>query len=126
MMNSSNLARLAMVFLSMLLPAAVYADIAASVILRANEGLDLDTGAIDSNGDILWNGSTITPQGGARIANISVIGATAFSVTARILLSAEVNTARTNPIAGRQRTVAPRGAHCRCRRSNQRRWGGEL
>src|SRR5262245_36242955 len=98
-MNSSNVARFAIAVFSMLLPAAASADIAASVILRANEGLDLDTGAIDSNGDILWNGNTIAPQGGARIANVGNVGITAFSVTGRILLNAEANTARTNPIA---------------------------
>ena len=66
--------------LALILPCAARADLSENTILQANTGLDLDNGAvISSGGDILWNGSTITPQGSARVRNLGNIGPTNFN-----------------------------------------------
>ena len=45
-------------------PIAALADLNQTTTLQANTTLNLETGATaTSGGDILWNGSTITPQG---------------------------------------------------------------
>ena len=50
-------------------PAAVLADLSQTTTLQANTTINLDTGAVAaSGGDLLWNGTTITPQGRARAA----------------------------------------------------------
>lgn len=63
-------------------PGAARADLSQTTTLAANTALDLDTGATAaSGGDILWNGSTITPQGKARAYNLpGDPGATVFSL----------------------------------------------
>ena len=59
-------------FLVMLaFPFEALADLNSTVTLQANSTLNLETGAIGATGgDILWNGSTITPQGGATAVHI--------------------------------------------------------
>lgn len=47
-------------------PVAALADLNQTITLQANTTLNLETGATaSSGGDILWNGSTMTPQGNA-------------------------------------------------------------
>ena len=71
--------RIAIGVLAFAFPGAALADLSRTVTLQANTALDLETGdtsvvgaKVSASGgtpDILWNGSTITPQGGARAAN---------------------------------------------------------
>ncbi len=61
-------------------PIAVRADVSETTILQTGSALSLDTGAVaSSGGDILWNGSTIAPQGSATVYNLGNLGATNFS-----------------------------------------------
>jgi len=55
-------------------PFAVLADVAGTPTLQANTVLNLDTGATaSSGGDLLWDGSTITPQGKAKTYNLGTL-----------------------------------------------------
>jgi uncharacterized protein (TIGR03437 family) len=56
-----------------------------SATLAAHLGLNLDTGTVsDSGGDILWNGTALTPQGGAALYNLGKFGSRVFkSIRAR-------------------------------------------
>lgn len=66
------------------LPAAVLADLNQTVMLSANTALNLETGATSgSGGDILWNGTTITPQGDATAL---VIGDIPFNLASETTL----------------------------------------
>ena len=59
---------------------AVRADLSENTILQTGSALNLDTGAVaSSGGDILWNGSTIAPQGSATVRNLGNLGATNFN-----------------------------------------------
>src|SRR5580658_9140622 len=51
-------------------PAAALADLTQTTTLQANTSLNLETGvtATGSGGDILWDGSAMTPQGKATAA----------------------------------------------------------
>lgn len=62
--------------LALALPIALLADTSGTKTLTAATGaLNLDTGATaTSGGDILWNGSTLTPQGTAKAFNVGAIG----------------------------------------------------
>jgi uncharacterized protein (TIGR03437 family) len=53
------------------LPIAALADLSATKTLTATQSLNLDTGATaSSGGDLLWNGSSLTPQGTAKALNV--------------------------------------------------------
>ena len=66
------------------LPIAALADLNQTTTLSANTALNLDTGATAaSGGDLLWNGSTITPQGKARAYNVGNLGATVFALDSK-------------------------------------------
>jgi uncharacterized protein (TIGR03437 family) len=57
------------------------ADLDQTTTLASNTALSLDTGTTAvSGGDILWNGTTITPQGKARAYNVGNLGATVFGI----------------------------------------------
>jgi uncharacterized protein (TIGR03437 family) len=89
--RGSAIAVLAFVF-----PVSALADLNLTITLQANTALNLETGATaSSGGDILWNGSTITPQGNATAL---LIGNIPFNlVTQSILTSLPVYTR--SPIA---------------------------
>ena len=66
---------------SFIVPIVALADLNQTTTLPANTALNLDTGATAaSGGDILWDGSTITPQGKARAYNVGNLGATVFGL----------------------------------------------
>src|SRR5437867_5372235 len=66
-------------------PVAALADLNQTVTLQANTTLNLETGATAGPGaDILWNGSTITPQGNA---TASLIGDIPFNVVTLSILT---------------------------------------
>jgi uncharacterized protein (TIGR03437 family) len=72
---------IALTILACAFPLAVRAaDLSETTILQTGSALNLDTGAIaSSGGDILWNGSTIAPQGSATVYNVGNAGATNFN-----------------------------------------------
>jgi uncharacterized protein (TIGR03437 family) len=75
-MKQSLCRQLVIGVLALALPSVALADLSATTTLQANTALNLVTGATAaSGGDILWNGSTITPQGTARAYNLGQLGA---------------------------------------------------
>lgn len=70
-MKQLQSARIAVCVLFLGFPVAVLADLSQTTTLQANTTLNLDTGAVaSSGGDLLWNGTTIAPQGRARAASV--------------------------------------------------------
>lgn len=70
----------ALAILACAFPIAVRADLSENTILQTGSALNLDTGAVaGSGGDILWNGSTIAPQGSATVYNVGNAGVTNFN-----------------------------------------------
>ena len=71
-LNQTLSARIiALAILACAFPVAVRADLSENTILQTGSALNLDTGAVvSSGGDILWNGSTIAPQGSATVYNV--------------------------------------------------------
>jgi len=58
---------LALLILALTFSLAALADLNQTTTLQANSRLNLDTGTMPSSGgDLLWNGTTITPQGTAK------------------------------------------------------------
>jgi uncharacterized protein (TIGR03437 family) len=71
--------RTAIVLLTIALPFAARADQSGNITLEANTFLSLDTGVVSrGGGDLLWNGSTLTPQGRAGTYNLGKYGSRAF------------------------------------------------
>src|ERR1700730_1355162 len=69
--------RFAVAFVAVVFPIAAFADLspAAPVTVPAGQSLNLETGAVAaSGGDLLWNGTTITPQGSAKALNVGSLG----------------------------------------------------
>ena len=67
----------AVAVLALLFPVAALADLTGTVTLSPNTSLNLDTGATTAaGGDLLWNGSTLAPQGKALAAVFSAQYAT--------------------------------------------------
>ncbi len=86
--NRSALAALAVFF-----PMAAFGDIVSTVTLTANQALNLDTGVVGTSGDLLWNGSSLNPQGSAKAANITALlptysGQTGYDALNQAFLSA--------------------------------------
>jgi len=75
-MNHTLSARiLALSLLAFIFPVAALADLNQTTTVQANSRLNLDTGATPaSGGDLLWNGTTITPQGSAKAYNLGPLG----------------------------------------------------
>jgi len=73
--------------LSFALAIAAKADINQTTTLASGNALSLDTGAtVTSGGDLLWNGSTITPQGKAKAYNLGNLGAAVFNIDTKAQL----------------------------------------
>src|SRR5271154_2587184 len=69
-----------LILLVLAFPWAARADLAETPILLTNSAIDLDTGAIvNSGGDLLWNGSTLTPQGAASARSLAGLGASGYN-----------------------------------------------
>jgi uncharacterized protein (TIGR03437 family) len=70
---------LAIVLLTIALSSAARADQSGTTTLAANTLLNLDTGVVSSTGgDLLWNGTTLSPQGRAETYNLGKYGSRAF------------------------------------------------
>ena len=79
---------------------AALADLNQTTTLQANSRLNLDTGASPSSGgDLLWNGSTIAPQGSAKVYNVGNLGATNFDGLAQSYWVTLSQAANSSPIA---------------------------
>lgn len=84
LLNTTTVAILALSF-----PIAALADLKGTPTLSANTALNLDTGATAaSGGDILWSGSSMTPQGNAGAFNLGALGAAGFGFLTQSTLSA--------------------------------------
>ncbi len=81
-LNQTLSARIiALAILACASPIAAWADLSENTILLTGSALNLDTGAVvSSGGDILWNGSTLAPQGSATVYNVGDAGATNSAV----------------------------------------------
>ncbi len=72
--------RLALAVLVVALPIAARADISGSPTLSSGTALSLDTGSTAaSGGDLLWNGTTLAPQGKARAGSVAGLPASAYA-----------------------------------------------
>jgi uncharacterized protein (TIGR03437 family) len=68
MRNLMNISTIAILILT--LPIAALADLSGTKTLTANTALSLDSGTTSSSGgDLLWNGTTLAPQGNASAYN---------------------------------------------------------
>jgi uncharacterized protein (TIGR03437 family) len=80
------------------------ADINQTTTLATNSALNLDTGeTVASGGDILWNGSSITPQGKARAVNVGALGS--LDAASKSVFDAFKAVASAAPIAASQLVV---------------------
>ena len=84
LLNTTTITLLALAF-----PLAALADLSGKVTLTASQAVSLDTGTTTpTGGDILWNGSSIAPQGGAAVSNLSSsLGAQYFANLTQTALS---------------------------------------
>ncbi len=82
------------------IPSRSWADLSENTVLQTGSALNLDTGAVaSSGGDILWNGSTIAPQGSATVYNLGNLGATNFNGLAQSYFVILPRPVRSTPIA---------------------------
>ena len=115
-MNQPLSRRVALAVVAFALPAL--AQLNETTVLQTNATLNLDTGAVaTSGGDIQWTGTSVVPQGTARVANLGDIGGTAFGLLPQSYFQQEAATARTTPlpnnvlIPGNVFVVVTNGAH---------------
>src|SRR5579864_3559849 len=67
MLHTLPVRALTRVLLALGFPVAALADLNQTTTLQTNQTLNLDTGATGSSGgDLLWNGTTLAPQGAAK------------------------------------------------------------
>ncbi|HKX00380.1 MAG TPA: hypothetical protein VJN43_21750 [Bryobacteraceae bacterium] len=86
-------------FLILVLPSAALADLSENLILQANSTLNLETGAVgNSGGDIVWDGSSIVPQGTVKLRNLRVMGQQAFDAFTKSYFSSLAPSGKTVPI----------------------------
>ena len=94
--------RTAMAVLSLACALTAWADISGKQTLSSNTAFNLDTGATaSSGGDVLWNGSTLTPQGSATgLLAPGLSGQTAFAGLSQQTLQAFSILYSSSPISG--------------------------
>jgi uncharacterized protein (TIGR03437 family) len=75
--------------MALALPVSASANLTGTPTLAANTALSLDTGATSSaGGDILWSGSSMTPEGKAAAFNLGALGSAGFGSLTQSILSA--------------------------------------
>jgi uncharacterized protein (TIGR03437 family) len=80
---------IAVIALALALPMAALADVTGTPTLAAGTALSLDTGATSSSGgDVLWSGTSLTPQGSAGAYNLGNLGLATYSTLPQSTLSA--------------------------------------
>ena len=91
--------RIALAALAFTFAIPALADISQTVTLQSNTTLSFDTGATSSSGgDLLWNGTTLAPQGKARVYNVGNLGAAAFANLPQTIISSSSVIASSSPI----------------------------
>ena len=71
----------ATVFLAVALSVTAWADQSGNATLTASSSLNLETGDVSAaGGDILWNGTSLTPQGRAGLYNLGKYGSRVFKL----------------------------------------------
>src|ERR1700676_3910425 len=95
--------RFAVALVAVLFPIAAFADLSGTVTVSANQSLNLETGAAaSSGGDLLWNGTTLTPQGKAKALNVTtslfaLSGTSGYATLNQALLQAGASFASSSP-----------------------------
>ncbi|MGA3190772.1 MAG: hypothetical protein ABSF22_27030, partial [Bryobacteraceae bacterium] len=99
--------RAAAAVLAVLFPVAVFADNSGTEALPSGTLFSLDTGStVTSGGDMLWNGTTLAPQGKAVALDItatfgsSYSGAAGYALVTQTLLTEGAALAKSSPISG--------------------------
>jgi len=91
--------RIMLFWASMFLCGTAMADLSETTILQTNMTLSLETGAVaGSGGDILWEESAISPQGGAKLRNIGSLGLTNFTGLPQSYFAPQAAAATSAPI----------------------------
>jgi len=90
----------ALATLLLTIPVVAYADLNQAVILQSNTTLSMDTGTVAaSGGDLLWNGSTLAPQGTAKARNLGKIGSVNYGFTSQASATSDASGGTATPIA---------------------------
>lgn len=107
MMKRAFCNRIGWAAFALALPFSALADLSSTTTLTATQSLNLDTGATAaSGGDILWNGSTLAPQGTAKAGVIpGLTGASGFAALDQTTLQALGAFASSTPIPSSSLTV---------------------
>jgi uncharacterized protein (TIGR03437 family) len=80
-------------------PWAVRADVNESTVAKPNSAINLDTGEVGSTGgDILWNGTTMAPQGSAKARTIGKIGSVNFGFLTKASVTAAAQSGKSTPL----------------------------
>lgn len=98
-MKPNSICTIALSILVCAFPLALWADLSENTILQSSSTLNLDTGWVSSSGDIVWNGSTIAPQGNAKVRNLGNLGATDFNGLGQSDWETAAAGAKSTPIA---------------------------
>jgi uncharacterized protein (TIGR03437 family) len=96
--------RFAVAFVAVVFPMAAFADLSGTVTVSSGQSLNLETGsAAASGGDLLWNGTTLAPQGKAKALNASLAGlsgATGYATLTQAILQSFSALGSSTPISG--------------------------
>lgn len=97
-MKSTLLRRTAVAVLPFALSTSAWADLTSTATLNASQGLSFDSGVIGATGDIVFTGTSITFQGGAKGFNLGNVGATEYGAINASEAGALTQIAATTPI----------------------------
>jgi uncharacterized protein (TIGR03437 family) len=85
---------------ALMFPAATFADISSTATLTSGYTLDLDTGTTGtSGGDLLWNGSTLSPQGNATAMDFGTQGQLLYPGITQAYLQQEAASFQSAPLS---------------------------
>src|SRR5580692_2349172 len=84
----------------MVCPLLSFADVTGTITLTSGQRFSFDSGTVvSSGGDLLWNGSTLAPQGSAGAAIFSFFGTTAtYNIVTAQLIAADASQPSSNPL----------------------------
>jgi len=83
-----------------LVPLSAFADVTNGLVLQTNNALNLDTGSkvATGSGDLLWNGSSLVPQGKATAVTLGALGISAYNGLTEAALNGSKSAATSAPI----------------------------
>jgi uncharacterized protein (TIGR03437 family) len=88
-LNRIRMIAIAVIALALALPMAALADVTGAPTLAAGAYFSFDTGTTGSSGgDVLWSGSSLTPQGSAGAYNLGNLGLATYSTLPQSTFSA--------------------------------------